>query len=255
MSTHSLPNPDLCTPIVVGRVDQCSPERPEPHRHQRYQFMCATTGVVHLWTSQGEWVLPPSRAVLIKSQTDHSSWVTKPAEIRTLYIDEKVAPDLGEYNCALVNVSPLMRELITVCADLPWNYEADSKAARMAQVLIDQIQEAAQAPVAVPLPQDPRAARIVETLRLDPGNKEPLSELAKQVGASTRTIERLFLKETRMTFGAWRHRHRLVTAVSRLAYGEQVNSVALEVGYESTSSFIAAFRATFGTTPARYFKA
>ncbi|MCV5491772.1 helix-turn-helix transcriptional regulator, partial [Escherichia coli] len=70
--------------------------------------------------------------------------------------------------------------------------------------------------------------------------------LAREVGASARTIERLFSKETHLSFGAWRHRHRMLFAVERLAYGENVTRVALEAGYESSSSFIASFRAMFG---------
>jgi AraC-like DNA-binding protein len=41
----------------------------------------------------------------------------------------------------------------------------------------------------------------------------------------------------------------------RLGRGEPVTTVALEVGYESPSAFIAAFRAMFGVTPGRYWDA
>jgi len=39
-----------------------------------------------------------------------------------------------------------------------------------------------------------------------------------------------------------------------LARGEPVTSTALEVGYESTSAFIAAFSSALGTTPGRYYR-
>ncbi|MGW9064929.1 helix-turn-helix domain-containing protein [Achromobacter animicus] len=67
-------------------------------------------------------------------------------------------------------------------------------------------------------------------------------------------VERLFQTEVGLSFGRWRQRQRLLTALEQLAYGESVTNVALDVGYESASSFVAAFKAVFGTTPARYFK-
>jgi AraC-like DNA-binding protein len=41
----------------------------------------------------------------------------------------------------------------------------------------------------------------------------------------------------------------------RLARGEAVTSIALEVGYESPSAFVATFKSVLGTTPGRYYRA
>ena len=55
-----------------------------------------------------------------------------------------------------------------------------------------------------------------------------------------------------MTFRQWRRQARLLAALERLTAGEPVTSVAMAIGYESTSAFIAAFREGFGETPKRY---
>ena len=78
--------------------------------------------------------------------------------------------------------------------------------------------------------------------------------MAKQVAASPRTLERLFQKETGMTFGRWRQQLRLLHALRLLAAGRPVSAIALEVGYDSPSAFIAMFKRTLGTTPYRYFE-
>jgi AraC-like DNA-binding protein len=57
-----------------------------------------------------------------------------------------------------------------------------------------------------------------------------------------------------MTFGAWRARLRLTTAVARLAEGAPVTSVAYDLGYQSPSAFIAMFRRSLGDSPGRYLK-
>jgi transcriptional regulator GlxA family with amidase domain len=78
---------------------------------------------------------------------------------------------------------------------------------------------------------DPRAKRVAAMLKADPADRRPLAELASAAGASGRTIERLFATETRMSFGRWRLRHRMITALEKLANGDSVSNVADAVGY------------------------
>lgn len=75
------------------------------------------------------------------------------------------------------------------------------------------------------------------------------------MGASGRTLARLFRREIGMTFGAWRQQARLIEALARLGTGEPVTHVALDLGYESPSAFTAMFRRSLGVTPSRYFDA
>jgi len=56
-----------------------------------------------------------------------------------------------------------------------------------------------------------------------------------------------------MTFGKWRQQLRLLSALRLLAEGQSVTAIALEVGYDSPSAFIAAFKTMLGTTPGRYY--
>lgn len=155
--------------------------------------------------------------------------------------------------CKVVNVTPLLRGLIAAAVDLTWDYDEGSAHARLAHVLVDQLGRMEQSPVDLPQPADPRAIRVADIVRGDPADRTPLAALAPMAGASVRTIERLLLNETRMSFGAWRQRHRLVIALERLAEGQSVGKVGFEVGYDSTSSSIAAFKAMFGKTPGTYF--
>ena len=56
-----------------------------------------------------------------------------------------------------------------------------------------------------------------------------------------------------MTFRQWRQQVKLLEALGRLANGEQVATVAFDLGYDSQSAFIAMFRKALGTTPGKYF--
>ena len=125
---------------------------------------------------------------------------------------------------------------------------------RLIGVLVDQLASLPQAPLPVPRPSDPRAQALCDLLAADPGTERPLESLAAEVGASRRTLERLFASETGLTIAQWRQRQRLVHALRRLAEGESVSSVAHAVGYRTASAFVAMFRQQLGDTPGRYFR-
>ena len=109
------------------------------------------------------------------------------------------------------------------------------------------------APLHLPSAADRRLTRIAETLLADPADPRTLADWAQSIGASERTLARLFTRETGMTFGQWRQQVRLLAALARLACGGSVTDVAFDLGYASQSAFIAMFRRTLGKTPGRYF--
>lgn len=224
------------------------------HVHEnRTQLIYASSGMIHVTTQSGRWILSPGRALWIEAGTPHGLEVRRPVRLNILYLDPGFEGLPRWHGCKVVNVTPLLRELVGTAIAFPWDYSPESPCARLSRVLIDQLGEMEQAPVDLPEPTDPRAVRVADLARRDPSDRTPLSGLAPIAGASTRTIERLFLAETRMSFGAWRQRLRLVIALERLAQGDSVATVGFAVGYENPSSFIAAFRSTFGKTPGTYF--
>ena len=126
---------------------------------------------------------------------------------------------------------------------------------RLTGVIVDQLETLRTMPLNLPMPKDARALRVAELVRSNPAENSSLNYLSSRIGASKRTIERLFLLETEMTFGKWRQQLRLLHALRLLAAGESVTTAALEVGYDSTSAFIYAFKTALGTTPGRYYAA
>jgi AraC-like DNA-binding protein len=121
-------------------------------------------------------------------------------------------------------------------------------------VILDQLRLIQRAPLRLPLPDDPRAIRVADLLLADPSDRRPLARISRSSGASRRTIERLFVDATGMTFGKWRQQLRLMQAMRLLGGGAKVTHAALEAGYSTPSAFIAAFRKTLGATPTRYFR-
>ncbi len=221
------------------------------HLHPEHQLVFASTGVMTIRTGQGIWVVPPLRAVWIPARTRHAITMSGVVSMRTLYFWPRLGRALPP-KCFVMNVSPLLRELILHACAVGRLSRRSPPQRRIIEMILDQLHEVRAVPLQLPNPTDLRALRVVETLCADPSDERPLDELCRDSGASRRTVQRLFLRETKMPFARWRQQLRLLRAMQLLASGEKVSAVAAEAGYGSTSAFIAMFRKQLGTTPARY---
>lgn len=243
---------ELVRPVVVRAADMRPGRRVLPHSHDWGQLAYASQGVLAVYTDQGSWVVPPERAVWIPHDTIHEVYSPHGSKWRALHLDNDFAYGMPD-TCCVISVSTLLREMLVHAATLPREYDLEGADGRMMQVLMDQIRLAPTVPLHLPMPQDTRLRRITETLIQDPGDDRPLEDLARQAGASSRTLARLFSKELGMTFRQWRSQCRLMASMERLAGGEPVTNVALDLGYDSPSAFIAMFKRTLGKPPAAYF--
>lgn len=223
------------------------------HFHPEDQLVFASKGVMTVRTEQGIWVVPPLRAVWIPAKTPHSVAMSGPVSMRTLYFVPKLVRTFPA-KCFVINVSSLLRELILHACKFPNLNKKITVQRRIIEIIVDQLEAAPSIPLQLPHPTDSRAIRVVHELLADPGKQRTLETLCEDCGASKRTIERLFIAETKMTFSQWRQQLRLLHAMQLLASGGKVTGVALDAGYGSASAFIAMFRRQLGQTPGRYFK-
>ena len=222
-----------------------------PHAHEWDQLTYAASGVMRVETADASWMVPPRSAVWVPAGTRHTEYMHAPVSVRTLYFAPRLAKTLPR-ECRTVNISSLLHELILHASRKGALDRRDRSDAHVIGLLLDEISQVDEVPLQLPMPRDERARRVASHLQAHPADDGSTAALARRAGASRRTIERLFLMETRMTFGEWRRRLRLLHAIRLLAEGEPVTRVALEVGYSSVSAFVAVFRKEFGTTPGGY---
>ena len=223
------------------------------HAHDWDQLTYAASGVMHVHTETASWLVPPHRAVWLPAGVEHAEEMLAPVSVRTLYLAPKLALGLPR-DCCIVNIPSLLRELILRISRVGALDRKKPAQAHLISVLLDELVSVSDVPLQLPMPRDPRAKRFASALEACPDDDASIAALARRAGASRRTMERLFLAETKMTAGEWRRRLRLLHGVRLLAGGEAVGVAAAAAGYTSTSAFIAAFRRTFGTTPSRYLR-
>lgn len=219
-------------------------------RSEWHGLLYASAGVMSVHTDEGFWVVPPLRAVWVPAGIERSIEVSAGLAMRSLYFKPGIARSLPR-ECCVVNVPPLLRELLLHTIDLGMLNRAIPEHARLIGVLVDQVRALQSVPLQLPQPVDARARKVAALLASTPALS--LGRIAKEVGASPRTIERLFIAETTLSFARWRERLRLLLALRMLAAGQKGSSIATELGYASSSAFIAMFRRALGTTPSRYY--
>jgi AraC-like DNA-binding protein len=214
------------------------------------QLVYAVHGVLTVHTPGGSWVVPPHRAAWVPAGVRFRLALCGPATLRTLYLGPALAllP-----TCRVLDVPPLVRELILHAVRLAPLWLANPLHERLVGVLADQLDTLPDAPLQLPAPRDPRAVAVAAALQQDPGDTSSVADLARRTSTSRRSLERVFLAETGMTVGQWRRRLRMLEALRLLAAGMSATGVATRVGYATPSAFGAAFRAELGDTPARWF--
>lgn len=238
---------------VVGMVwDDPGPRQVPRHAHRRGQLIYSERGCVTVEVEDALFILPPNRAVWIPPELPHSATYKREVAFRGIFIAPEVCDTLPA-RCAIVQVNPLVRELIAEAARKPWDYIPDGPDARLMRVLIDQLVLLPTSPLRLPDAQSPRLRRVMVALRDDPADTRPVSAWADLAHLSIRTFTRNFRAETGMTFSTWRQQLRLISAIERLAAGESVTRIAYDLGYRTTSSFTAMFRRALGVAPSTYF--
>lgn len=224
------------------------------HSHPWVQFSYAISGVLAVHTEQGSYFAPPQWGVWIPAGVEH--WVNNAgeAQMRSLYVDDSVA-GLPSPRCRVLEVTPLTRELIKSFSCYEHDYPLGNSAeARLSAVLVDQLQGLNEVAFSVPLPRHAGLLRLCEALIAQPDAACSLTAWALALNVSEKTLARLFQRETGLTFRTWRQRVRLLASLGTLEAGSSVTHAALACGYESTSAFIASFKALFGSTPGEVFR-
>lgn len=240
---------EAASAIVVGSFELASGERYDWHDHPLHQLAWAARGVLAVSAAGRTWVLPPTRALWIPAKIRHAVEASRSATMQSLYFHARRCPIAWREPTA-VGVGSLLRELIGYLArpDL-----APDPRARAEAVVCDLLEPLSVTTIEVRMPVDVRAKRVADALTENPADRRTLAALGRAVGASARTLARVFVAETGMSFGQWRTHLRVRAALADLADQTPVSVVASRVGYDTSSAFVAAFRRLAGVSPGAYF--
>lgn len=218
--------------------------------------MYAARGVLSVQTERGTSIVPANRVAWTPAGCPHHHRAHGDTDMRIVFLPASLAR-LVPGHPAVFTASDLAREVLLTLTG-PRNYDPAARPigsgarARLRRVLVDELHDAPEQPLQLPEPRDDRLRAIARLLRANPADNTSLAELGRTIGASARTLSRLFHNELGMTFYEWRTQLRVYQALVLLADGHDTTHVAHACGWANPSHFITAFTKLVGTTPGRH---
>ena len=251
---ENVPGPAAVSPTKIlqrhgtNRFDGAGPDETAWHAHEGGQFIFVESGISHLKTELGAWIVPARRVAWIPPGVRHISrssgagrgWVViSPIGLRTL------PPDVCVLRASALMIASLQRLTQLASGDgamrrLLWKVVA----AEMSAAQPEQLE--------VPMPTAPRLLKAAQSVLTSPTAAASLDKLALRAGMSRRSFARHFRSETGLPYARWKRAVIAQHALELVAAGHKVSSVALDVGYESVSAFIAMFRRKYGASPGQF---
>ncbi|WP_415761984.1 AraC family transcriptional regulator [Pseudomonas sp. CP4] len=249
LDAHSTFDADSFAAPVIGLASTLADHDSGMHLHQRGQLLYTRRGCIRITLAQQLCLLPPSRAAWIPAGVRHRAVMQQSVDYRSIYLIANLCDELPQQVC-VIEVSPLLRAVLepmaTAAFDTDWQ---TGKFAHLLGLCLSEINDAVQQPMLLPLPQDKRLTPLLAMPeRLPPA----LHVLEQQTGASSRTIGRIFQRETGMSYQQWRQQWRLMRAIELLVTGRRLGYCAFELGFASDSAFIAFFKSITGSTPGQW---
>ena len=242
----------VASPMAAAAVDYPDGCFTPPQRHRRAQLLYAISGVMTVYTAEGAWVVPANRGVWVPPETEHSILNSGLVQLRTVYIEPNLARHMPAH-CAVIQVSPLLRELLIAALDMPLDQAPRKKHMHVMKLILEEIRTLPVLPLYLPIPGGSVIAQSCRDIIDFPGAPHALATWSRRLGLSSRTLERHFNSATGMTFSRWRQQARIIASLPLLARGDSILEIALELGDDSPSAFAAMFRRALGVTPSAYF--
>ncbi|MFC4505521.1 MULTISPECIES: helix-turn-helix domain-containing protein [Streptomyces] len=221
----------------------------DPHSHAQGQIVYAAAGALATATERGTWVAPANRVTWTPPRFAHSHRFYGETDVRLLAVPLDLCGELVDHPSVFA-VSPLLREALLALTDKPERRPGAHK--RLLTVIVDELADAAEQSLHLPEASDDRLRAATALLHEDPARLATLAELGRSVGASERTLSRLFHAQLGMSFHRWRTTLRIHHALAHLTDGMSVTETAVVCGWSNPSSFIDAFTEIVGQTPGRY---
>jgi len=241
----------LPKPILPIRRDFPSYIKVTKHSHPWGQLVFLAGGALQVETSSGVYVVPAHQGLWLPPNVEHQVWCYHGAVDRSLHIEPALCEALPK-EVFTFNVDGLLKALILEVCQWPKDYLVTAQKMRLIEVLLDQLGSADDSKLFIKNISDKRLLPIVQALTNDPANGLTLEQWANHVGASSRTLNRLFNVQVGCGFSLWKQKLRMIKSIEMLDAGMRSSDISDQLGYESSSAFIKAFRRHMGCSPKRY---
>ena len=244
---------DALRPVFARAFEYPQGYQGNSHRHRLAQLVYPVRGVVSVDTEQGCWVVTRLRAVSIPPWTEHRVTSHGNASIRSIFVNPDAHPRLLT-ELEAVEVTELLHELIREAGRHYVDFDEASVPATVIDLIVALVPSMRRSQTSIWLPrlEHPRLQPIAERFAAAAGCRDGIEAWADRLAVSPRHLARLFKAHTGITFQRWRALFLVQAAMKALAAGDSVTTVALDLGFSSTSAFIEMFKRETGRTPGSF---
>ncbi|MEZ8717665.1 helix-turn-helix domain-containing protein [Vibrio splendidus] len=239
------------SPALVKTIDMPKGYVDAMHQHTWHQVIFPLKGLLQTKTEHYQHLVPHTSALFVPAGIQHESIALSHTTFVGIYLN----PAFGikyEPQVRTITLTPFLNELLQEIRRQCEGLVSDEEVSRLLSVLHDQIMKDNIQTFQLLLPKDRRLKLIFEALTEAPTLDFSLKEWGDKVGASERTLSRLFSKEFNTSFQLWRQQIRLIYSLSLLDEEFSIQSIADQIGYQNDSSYIKAFKAYFNVTPQQF---
>lgn len=243
--------------LVIGLSSEHTYRELTPtHTHSRAQFLYASMGNIQVFTPNNVWLVPPMCALWIPANVEHSVISLSHVKLNTALVEVSAAALMGK-ECFIIRVSNLLHELLIRLNQItqidPPNIVSSQEVSDALQILIfEEIHRANLLSIQIPWPKDKRLLKICQQLLHSPNHSKDLTDWADDIGTSSRTLMRMFQKETGLSYRAWIQQMHIAHALSKISNGESIAQISEALGYTNPSAFSAMFKRHLGKTPQQF---
>ena len=235
--------------LPINAIDYAigSSQRDQLHHHQSHQLLLSTNSDISLRLRDEKISLPAESACLIPSGVDHALLTQKSCIVHCIYF--KAVLPINSYRS--VSLSRLIKEMIQ---ELSKEKSSELSKRLLSTCLYDQLANLLWENYQPRTTLSKPLRRACEIIYNHSAIDLSISELAKKVGVSDRTLRRLASTQLNYSLSDFRVRCRMHEACRLLQTDMSVSQVSGQVGYESESAFYNAFRTVVGMTPLQFRK-
>ncbi|WP_443088601.1 AraC family transcriptional regulator [Vibrio sp. T11.5] len=221
------------------------------HSHPWGQVQLISGGILEMEAEGTRFLAPPHLAIWVPAGVMHTSYNRKPLSYCSLNVEQDLTTNFPDCT-SLIKITPIVSSIIDDFRQRGINVAQTEPDRRLVQVLLDQLATRDTQHHFLPSSDNKYLARILAEVEENPIDNTSLSEWAEKVHTTERTLARHCQSELGMSFTEWRLRVRYLYSMDLLRKGHSVKEVALTLGYNQASPFIAMFKKYSGHTPEQY---
>lgn len=222
------------------------------HQHQRAQLTFVKEGYQYFHINDKIYLVPQNHVIWVPSSQKHK--ITSEAETVKLMVSlfKNVPKDDFYSTTHVFPVPSVLKEMILYATK--WNKETEKNIEQEAfmNALLISLPNFCNENVAlqIPLPSDKRLLEVCQFINLNFHQNESIEELAEIANLSTRSLQRIFKKETGISVKKYVQLIKILKSIELIdSHQFTLSEIAYQVGYKSLSAFTSSYQAIMNAKP------